>query len=100
MKNQRQFERYDIALPVLLVHGTREIPAVTRNVSLGGMLLDGTTDLPFGTVIKLRVHLPAMKESSDLAATIRWVRDGAIGVQFGLLRAKETWALNQLFKPA
>lgn len=100
MSNQRQFERFDLVLPVLLVHGEREIPAKSRNISLGGMLIDGTTDLPFGTVIKVRIHLPSMKEPSDLAATIRWVRDGAIGVQFGSLRAKETWALNQLAKPA
>jgi hypothetical protein len=99
LSNQRQFERVDVALPVLLVHGAREIPATTRNISLGGMLIDGTTDLPFGTLVKVRIHLPAMKEPSDLPATIRWVRDGAIGVQFGSLRAKDAWALNQLAKP-
>ncbi len=100
MTIQRQYDRYDLVLPLVLVHGDRQIPATSRNISLGGMLVDGTTDLPFGTELKVRIHLPAMKESSDLPATIRWIRDGAIGLQFGMLRAKETWALNQLAKPA
>ncbi len=100
LSNQRQFERYDIALPLLLIHGDQEIRGTSRNISLGGMLIDGTTDLPFGTAVKVRIRLPAMKEACDLAATIRWVQGGAIGVQFGSLRAKETWALNQLAKPA
>jgi c-di-GMP-binding flagellar brake protein YcgR len=99
LTNQRQFERYDLVLPLLVLHGETELRATSRNISLGGMLIDGTTELPFGTAVKIRIHLPSMKEHSDLPATIRWVRDGAIGVQFGSLRAKETWALNQLAKP-
>ena len=98
--NQRAHERFDLVVPVLVVHGTSETAAVSRNISLGGMLIDGATELPFGTLVKIRIQLPAMKETTDLVGTIRWVRDGAIGVQFGSLRAKETWALNQLAKPA
>lgn len=98
MTQQRQFERFDLVLPLVLVHGSDEIAATSRNISLGGMLIEGTTALPFGTAVKIRIHLPAMKDPSEIPATIRWVRDGAIGVQFGSLRAKETWALNQLAK--
>ena len=100
MTNQRQFERVDVILPVVLIWGAASIPATTRNASPGGMLLDCAADLPFGTEVKVRVHLPSMKEPSELPATVRWVREGAIGLQFGPLRAKETWALNQLAKPA
>jgi hypothetical protein len=39
-----------------------------------------------------------LKEATELAATVRWVTDSTVVVQFGSLRAKEGWALNQLFK--
>jgi type IV pilus assembly protein PilZ len=99
LTQQRAFERYELVVPVILVNGTEELAAKSRNISIGGMLIESDAALAFGTKITVRIHLPAMKEPSELPATVRWVRDGSIGVQFGSLRAKETWALNQLTKP-
>ena len=100
MTQQRQFERYELVVPVVLVHGGDDLTAKSRNISLGGMLIESDATLPFGTKVIVRIHLPAMKEPSEISATVRWVRDGSIGLQFGSLRAKETWALNQLTKPS
>jgi hypothetical protein len=97
--SRRLHERFDIELPVLVIHEGVEISGTTVNVSLGGMLLKVERSVPFGASLIVRVELPALKERTELAAVVRWDRDGAIGVQFTGLRAKDTWALNQLMKP-
>ena len=95
---RRQYERYEIELPVMVVIGTEEIPGATMNVSLGGMLLRLSKPVTFGSSVVLRVQLPAAKEISEMQAVVRWEKDGAVGVQFTSLRALDTWALNQLLK--
>lgn len=97
--SRRLHERFDVELPVLVIHEGTEISGRTVNVSLGGMLLQVERPVPFGAQVTVRVELPALRERSDLAAIVRWDREGAIGVQFTGLRAKDTWALNQLMKP-
>lgn len=97
-RNRRAHERYERRLHVVLVHEGGEIDCVTRNVSLGGMLLATSASLRFGTRVRLRVRLPALKADTDIEATVRWSGDDSLGVQFGSLRAIEVWALNQLFK--
>lgn len=99
MTNQRQHERVDIALSVTLIHATREIPAETRNVSVGGMLIAGCTEIPFGAIVRVKATLQGNTEL-DTQATVRWVQGDAIGLQFTSLRAKETWAIHQLVKSA
>ncbi|RLB55692.1 MAG: PilZ domain-containing protein [Deltaproteobacteria bacterium] len=95
---RRVHERFEVELDVTVLHGERELTGKTINVSLGGMFIAFEESLPFGTPVKVRVTLPALKEASDLPATVRWVTPDGIGVQFGPLRAKETWAMNELVK--
>ena len=71
--------------------------AVTRNISVGGMFIVLPGDFPpIGTELKVRVRLPALKDDTELAVTVRWTHADGIGVQFGQLRAREAWALNKL----
>jgi hypothetical protein len=95
---RRVHERYDRKLPVVIVHGEREIHCTTRNISLGGLFVDTGEKLPFGAKARVRMRLPALKEQTEVPVTVRWITDEGIGVQFGSLRALEVWALNQLFK--
>jgi type IV pilus assembly protein PilZ len=102
---RRLHERWELQLPVVLEHRDglsplQQTPGTTRNFSLGGMLIDVSAPIPFGASLTVRVVLPPLKEESSVEATVRWVRDGAVGVQFASLRAKDVWALNQLFKSA
>lgn len=83
-----------------MVHPDGELECETRNISLGGMSLITESDLPYGTKVQLRFHLPALREEATIEATVRWRKDDGMGVQFGSLRAREVWALNQLFKGA
>jgi Tfp pilus assembly protein PilZ len=95
---RRLHERFDVELPVVILHDGVEIPASTINVSLGGMLIKTERRIAFGANVLVRMELPALKEPAEIAAVVRWDRDGQIGVQFSALRAKDTWALNQLMK--
>lgn len=96
--SRRLHERFDVELPVVVLHGGAEIPGSTVNVSLGGMLIKLERPVAYGSNVTVRVELPALKEPAELPAVVRWDRDGTIGVQFNGLRAKDTWALNQLMK--
>ncbi len=98
MPGRRVHERYERAFPVTVLHEGKEHEAVTRNVSLGGMYLVTTAQLPYGAKVKIRFRLPALKEETTCEATVRWQKSDGFGVQLGSLRAREVWALNQLFK--
>ena len=95
---RRVHERFEIELPLTILHDGREISAVSRNVSLGGMYVLTDEVVAYGSQVKVRFRLPALKEETEVPGTVRWKKDDGIGVQFGSLRALEVWALNQLFK--
>ena len=95
---KRVHERFDVRLPVTLVLPEGEVAAVTRNASLGGVFVETTASVVFGSTIKLRLRLPALHEDSELDVTVRWKQPDGIGVQFGSLRALEVWGLTQLAK--
>lgn len=102
-QGRRVHDRFETVLPVTVTivspsPAAGEVAGSTLNISLGGMLLEVTDLVPFGADVRVRVTLPALKEQSELPATVRWAKPGSIGVQFGSLRAKEVWALNQLFR--
>lgn len=83
---------------MVVVHEGGELRCTTRNVSLGGMYLLTETPLPYGTRVRVRFHLAALRETAEIEATVRWGGEDGMGVQFGSLRAREVWGLNQIFK--
>jgi hypothetical protein len=98
---RRVHERYALEIPVVLIHPAGESKGSTVNWSLGGALITASDPkIAFGSDVKIRVTLPPLKEEAEIKAVVRWIKDGAVGVQFGSLRAKEVWALNQMFKDA
>lgn len=98
MTDQRRLhERHVIEVPVTVVVGATKVLGTTENISLGGMLVRTEAPLAFGAEVVLHVALPGSGEH-EMPATVRWIQGESIGFQFGLLRAKATWALNQLFK--
>ena len=98
MAGKRVHERHDCELDVSILHEQSEISAKTVNLSLGGTFVRADRVLPFGTTVRLRIPLPALKEPCEVDATVRWHRDEGMGLQFGSLRAIEVWGLNQLFR--
>ena len=101
MQRRRLHDRFELRLPVTAKASDGPLEGHTVNVSLGGMMITlAVPTLPLGDAVELELELPALRERSLLPCTVRWCRGGSIGVQFGSLRAKEVWALNQLFRNA
>jgi type IV pilus assembly protein PilZ len=51
--------------------------------------------LPFAAELVLHVVLPGQKSEFALPSVVRWVGGGGMGVQFGLIGARETHAITQ-----
>lgn len=75
-----------------------ELTLVATNISLGGMFCTTDVKVTYGTELKVRFRLPALKEDTTCPMTVRWLKPDGVGLQFGSLRALEVWALNQFFK--
>ncbi len=98
MTGRRVHERYDCNLDVTVAIDGLDVVATATNVSLGGIFVSTEMEVAYGTQGKLTFRVPALKEDAVVDVTVRWVKPGGLGLQFGSLRAIEVWALNQYFK--
>ncbi len=98
MIDQRSHARFAITLEITLIFAGERYRAQTRDVSLGGMFVYTDAKLPFKADLLVELTLPALKEQSTFEATLRWHESGGVGLSFKSLRAREVWALNQMFK--
>jgi len=103
MGNRRRFERIPYTTDLVLEVDGTQIPAVSENISRGGMLLIIHKEIEFGASVTLRFRLPRIPDEISVRSTVRWVKPGenneyGIGVQFEELRPIEVWALNDLLK--
>jgi uncharacterized protein (TIGR02266 family) len=94
--NKRQFERVTVQLVIRFAVGDEMVEALTRDVSLGGVFINTNRALPYGTVATFELSLPALPQPAKIEGTVRWSSGDGMGVQFHSLRARETWAINQL----
>ena len=98
MKARRAHARYARRLKVKVVSDGESVVCVSRNLSLGGMFLITETPLRYGSEVQLVFQLPALNKKVSVDGVVRWQSRDGMGVQFSSLRAKETWALNELFR--
>jgi uncharacterized protein (TIGR02266 family) len=94
--DKRRYERFQAGIEVRFQAGEVQVTARSRDISLGGMFIETSEKLPYGTKVDLEVTLPSLPAPAVIAATVRWSSPDGMGVQFGSLRARETWAINQL----
>ena len=71
-------------------------PGVCRDVSLGGMHVRTSSPAPFGANVTIYIKLKGAQSESALPGIVRWVKDDEMGIQFGLLGARETYALTEM----
>ena len=69
-----------------------------RDISIGGMFIESEAQVAFGMEVSIVLRLPSTKSDITLPGIVRWLNPGGFGVQFGLLGARETHALSELFK--
>ena len=74
-------------------------PGRGKDISVGGMYVETEQPLAFGAELVVQVTLPGQKAAFSIPAVVRWVRAGeGMGVQFGLIGARETHAITELTK--
>jgi hypothetical protein len=82
----------------LIAADQTEVDAIAVNVGVGGIQVESEVALTFNSELKVRIRLPGLDEDTVVDGTVRWIKDGNSGVQFGSLRARDVWALNQLLR--
>ncbi len=80
-----------------LSDGTR-VQGTSRDISLGGMYVETSAQVPFNTQLIVVVRLPGAREDSRLPGVIRWSTPDGFGIQFGLLGARETHHITELMR--
>ena len=98
MIDQRSHARFPVTFDVTLIFAEERYRGQTRDVSLGGMFVYTDAKLPFKAELLVELTLPALKEKSTFEVSLRWQQADGVGLAFKSLRAREVWALNQLFK--
>lgn len=95
---RRDFGRTSLDLTVELTvrESWQTLTGVARNVSLGGMFIELAAAPAFGAAVLVRVTLPGQRELLVLPGVVRWRGEGGVGVQFGSLGARETFAITQM----
>ena len=95
---QRRYARAPINSPATFwVKGTTEkTPALAKDISLGGMFVETTAPAAFGANVVIEVSLAGASAPLALPGVVRWVRDGGMGIQFGLLGAVETHIITEI----
>jgi type IV pilus assembly protein PilZ len=78
--------------------GAEPFQGMAKDISIGGMFIESTEVLPFGTEITIVGKLPGTKAAVRLPGIVRWAKPTGFGVQFGSLGARETHAISQLLK--
>jgi len=94
----RRHQRAPVDLPVeFAAKGTKErLAGRAKDISLGGMFVETPNPLPFRADLTVRVVLPGQKAPFEIPAVVRWTRADGMGVQFGLIGARETHAITEV----
>jgi hypothetical protein len=97
---QRRYNRTPIEAPVVVaLKGGREATrGVAKDISVGGMFVEAESPPAFGADVVIRVTLPGVREEMTLPGVVRWTRTGGMGIQFGLLGARETHAITEIVR--
>ena len=99
-REQRKFERVPFReRVVVVVDGEDErLMGESRDISIGGVFVEGVS-VPFGKRVTVHVTPTDAFESVRLLGVVRWVSSDGIGVQFGLLGARETHLITEIVAP-
>jgi hypothetical protein len=71
-------------------------PGVAKDISLGGMFIETAFPAAFGAAVLVSFTLPRQRKPLLVSGTVRWTSKSGMGVQFGLLGARETHAITEI----
>lgn len=98
MVEQRRYARAPIDAPLTFtVKGRNDWKdGVGKDVAIGGMSIETAEKIAFGTEVEVSVQLPGDDDIFLIPGVVRWSRDGRIGVQFGMIGARETHVITEI----
>jgi type IV pilus assembly protein PilZ len=102
MVELRRHSRAPLDVPVeFVVKGTSErLGGTAKDISLGGMFVATAEAPPFNAEIVIHVLIPRQKAPFAIPAIVRWTSKDGMGIQFGLIGAKETFAITEYCREA
>jgi len=96
VEDKRRHPRVPVNLPISCeVANQGTVTGTLVDVSMGGAFVSAEKAPAFGAEVTIVGDLPGAP-GARLPAVVRWSKPGGFGVQFGLLGARETHALNHL----
>jgi type IV pilus assembly protein PilZ len=98
----RRFTRAPLEQPLEFVQKNVEgrSKGLAKDISVGGMFIQTETQAPFGAEVVVYIVLPGLAKELRLPGVVRWKRPDGMGIQFGLLGARETHAITEIVKKA
>ncbi len=92
--------RYSLEIPVEIAAGGKRFQFKSRNVSCGGLCLQGAQELPrLGGDLSIRFHLPECDTTIEAKGRIVWTdHEGAVGIRFLNAPQHSQIVLNQWLK--
>lgn len=91
VQEKRKFPRKAVDLPASFTGPSGErVAAVCVDVSLGGAYVATEAPASFGASIELTLRLAAADREIEIPCIVRWTKADGMGVQFGLMGARET----------
>ncbi|WP_438023188.1 PilZ domain-containing protein [Sorangium sp. So ce233] len=97
MQDHRKHPRKPVELSIAFRMGDGpRIDGRCRDISLGGMFIETTSPAPFGASVEVLLSLSGLKQPAVIPSIVRWTTPEGMGVQFGVMGARETYALTQL----
>ncbi len=96
MQEKRKHARTPVDLAVSFdVSGGPAASGRCVDLSLGGAFITTSAPAAFGATVRLSLAV-STDETIVIDATVRWQKSDGMGVQFGLMGARETHALVNL----
>jgi hypothetical protein len=95
---QRRAHRVSLEVPVEVTSPDQgsDVPGVSKDISLGGMFIETAFPPAFGSTVTVGFTLPGERTPLLVSGTVRWTSTSGMGVQFGLLGARETHAIVEV----
>jgi hypothetical protein len=72
------------------------VAGACRDLSVGGAHVQTDEPAPFGSAVTVYAEFPGTRGALVLPGVVRWTREREMGVQFGMLGARETYAITQV----
>lgn len=96
MIEKRRHARNPVDLEAKVSDGTRTLEGRARDLSVGGMFFEGEAAFAFGTKVEVSLGVLTLTHGFVIPAVVRWTAPEGLGLQFGLLGARETHEITKI----